>query len=227
MKKIIVAAFLVVHSGIFAQVTFNYKNDYEKVLARTKDKNDKLFYDAQIKRFTSNDATLTDFETLALMIGFTAKPAYNPTKDVFKESIIYELNANQKYAEASQMADKEIKANPLSLKGIYGKSYALLKLQQKDSAAYYAKQWQKILKAMFFSGKGTSMSDASFSLGPDDGAEFVQMFIGAKVGKKRTERNKDLQSVEVYEATLENKKLTLYFMVDHAAKRIEEESKSK
>jgi hypothetical protein len=228
MKKNILAVLLLASFTVFAQQTFNYKNDYENIVKRTKDKQDKLFYDAQIKRFKANDATLTDFETLALLVGYSGKDSYNPTKDSFKESIIYELNGEQKFADAGHMADKELKANPLSLKGIYGKSYAMLKLQQKDSAAYYAKQWQKILKAMFLSGKGTSMADPTFSLGPDDGTEFIQMFIGAKVVSRRTQKNKEGQSVEVYEAMLDNKKLTLYFMVDHAAKRIgEEQSRAK
>lgn len=228
MKKIILLALLLVNQGGFAQVTFNYKNDYEKVLARTKDEKDKLFYDKQIIRFKANDATLTDFETLALMIGFTGKPEYDPIKDSFKETIIYELNAKKEYEGASRMADKELKMNPLSLKGIYGKSYALLKLEQKDSANYYAKQWQKILKAMFFSGKGTSMADPTFSLATNDGAEFIQLFVGAKIDAKRTEKNKESQSIEIYEATIDNKKkLTLYFMVDHAVKKFKQESKPK
>lgn len=227
MKKCLLVAFALIHCCAFAQEKFNYKTDYSAVVARTKDKKDKLFYDTQIKRFTSNDATLTDFEVLALMVGFSGRPEFNPTKDLFKESIVYELNASEKYAEASGMASKELKINPLSLKGIYGKSYALLKLQQKDSANFYAKQWQKILKAMFLSGKGMSAADPIFSLGPVDGKEFVNMFIGGTVASNKTEKDKDGRVLEVYDVALENKKLTLYFIIDHAARRLEEEAQSK
>jgi len=227
MKKYLLIAIVLINWCAAAQDTFNYKTDYEKLVARTKDKKDKLFYDTQIKRFTSNDATLTDFETLALMVGFSGRTEYNPTKDLFKESIIYELNTSQKYAEASKIADKELKSNPLSLRGIYGKSYALLKLQQKDSANYYAKQWQKILKAMFFSGKGTSITDPTFSLGPVDGKEFINMFVGAQITANKTAKDKEGRAIEIYDVVLDKKKMTLYFMIDHASKRLEEEARSK
>lgn len=227
MRTSMWAAILLLSWMAPAQNTFNFKKDYHAIVARTKDQNDKLFYDTQIKRFTANDATLTDFEVLALLIGFSAKPEYNPTKGAFKEFIIYELNSAKDYTKASRLADKELKNNPLGIKNVYGKSYALLKLEQKDSAAYYARQWQKILKAMFLSGRGMSIDDPIFSLGPDDGNEFITMYIGAQVAGKRRAKNSDGLAVEIYEAVLDNKKLTLHFMIDPAIRRMDEESNSK
>ncbi len=222
MKKIICAFVLLACSGVGAQ-TFNFRTDYDKVLARTRDSKDPLFYETQIKRFTSHDLKQTDLEVLSLLIAFSQRKEFGPMKDAFRESIIKELIEAQKYDEALQIANKLLKTNPLNVKGIYQKAYALGKTGQKDSAQVYDKQWQKILKAMFLSGKGTAITDATFSLGPDDGSVFIGQFIGGQVLQMRTEKNNAGQSFAVYEVQFEKRKLTLYFAIDHAVKRMEEE----
>lgn len=55
----------------FAQDTFNYQTDFKNILAKTKDKNHKLAYNKLLTRFSALDTTLTDYEVLALLIGFT------------------------------------------------------------------------------------------------------------------------------------------------------------
>lgn len=223
MKKWILATVFLMNWCAFGQTAFNYKKDFAAIQERTKDKNDKLFYDNQLKRFLHNDATQTEFDVLALMIGFTAKPQYNPNKSMFRESIIDQLNDEQKYPEALDVANKYLKTNPVSVRAIFGKSFALLKLQQKDSADHYFKQWQKILKAMFLSGKGTSVNDATFAMGPEDGKLFITRFIGATISDVRAGKDADGNAVAIYDAILDKKKLTLYFMIQHAAKIMEED----
>lgn len=216
-------AILLINCCAFGQA-FNYKKDYSTILARTKDKNDKLWYDGQLKRFLHNDATMTESDVLALMIGFTGTPNYKPNQNVFREKIIAQLNSEQNYADAIKVANRYLKTNPVSLKAIYGKSYALLKLQQNDSAYHYAKQWQKILRAMFYSGKGTSINDPTFSMGPEDGEEFIRLNIRGDIKSAVTEKDKDGNTFQVYDAVLDKKKLTLFFAIQHAAKLMEEDT---
>ncbi|SCY96820.1 DUF4919 domain-containing protein [Flavobacterium caeni] len=228
MKNTWLVAVLLVSTGLFAQTTFNYKTDHEKMLARTKDAKDALFYDTQLQRFKAHDTKQTDTEVLSMLVAYAKNPEFNPLKDSFRESIVQELMTDQKYEDALGMANKLLKGSPFDIKGIYHKATILRKLEQNDSAKAYDKQWQKILKAMFLSGNGTSMANPTFSLGPDDGSVFIGLFIGAEVTGRKTEKNPEGQTVAVYEALLEKKrKLTLYFLIDDAQKRWDEESKKK
>lgn len=62
--------FLSVGQFVFGQTTFNYQNDFKAILQKTKDPNNVLSYDKLLRRFVSNDTTMTDFEVLALLIGY-------------------------------------------------------------------------------------------------------------------------------------------------------------
>lgn len=67
----ILGLILMITSGqiMLGQTTFNYKEDFKKVLLKTNDPNDNLYYEKLLKRFNVNDSTMTDFEVLALLIG--------------------------------------------------------------------------------------------------------------------------------------------------------------
>lgn len=223
MKNWILSIVFLMNWCAFGQTAFNYKKDFAAIQSRSKDKNDKLFYDSQLKRFLHNDATQTDFDVLALMIGFTATPHYNPNQNMFRESIIDQLSDEKKYADALDMANRYLKVNPVSIRGIYGKSFALLQLQQRDSANHYARQWQKILKAMFLSGKGTSISDATFAMEPEDGKLYISRYVGAEITAVKSGKDADGNVVAIYDVILDKKKLTLYFMIQHGAKIMAED----
>lgn len=223
MKNGILAIVFLINWCACGQTAFNYKKDFATIQARSKDKDDKLFYGTQLKRFLHNDATQTDFDVLALMIGFTATKQYNPNQNMFREAIIDQLNDEKKYTDALDMANRYLKVNPVSIRGIYGKSFALLQLQQKDSANHYARQWQKILKAMFLSGKGMSVNDATFAMEPEDGKLYISRYVGAEIIAARAGKDADGNVVTIYDAVLDKKKLTLYFMIQHAAKIMEED----
>ncbi len=227
MRKSLWALLFMGAMGMQAQTSFNYKNDHAKLIARTSDSKDALYFDTQIKRFKQHDLTQTDLEVLSLLLAQSQRPEFGPFKETFRETIIKELAESGKYKEALEMANKLLKGNPLNIKGIYQKAFLLRKLEQNDSVKLYDKQWQKILKAMFLSGKGTTQADPTFSLGLDDGTVFINAFIGAEVTGRRTEKNAEGQTLAVYEALLDKKKLTLYFLIDHAEKRQQEEQSQK
>jgi hypothetical protein len=212
---------LIPHSAALGQGVFNYKNDFKKILARTKDVNDNLYYNKQVKRFIHNDSTLSNSEILSLMIGYTDNPEYKPYFDLDTEREVYRLNNEKKYSEALELENKFLKTHPLSLKTILEKSYSFTKLYQEDSAEYYLFQSQRIFAAMYYSGEGVTEENPTFSLGPADGQDYVVKFVGAKITNMTSGNDRDDNFLDIIEGQLDDgRKLTFYFIVQHAAERM-------
>lgn len=219
----IIGLILLLTNGQIAigQTTFNYKDDFKKVLAKTKDQNDDLSYDKLLKRFTANDTTLTDYEVLALLIGFTDKPAYKPYQDLDIERAIFKLNGEGKFQEGLDSANKFLNNHPLSVKTLFEKSYAFHKLAQEDSAQYYLYQGRRIFSAMYFSGDGRTPETPSFALGPADGQDYIRKFAGAKIGIMGSGRDKSDNFLDILEAKFEGgQTIKLYFIIQHATAKM-------
>jgi Domain of unknown function (DUF4919) len=221
MKKFFTLTIVITTMTTFGQTTFNYQSDFKNVLAKTKDQNDDLSYGKLLTRFTANDTTLTDFEVLALLIGFTDKPEYKPYQDLDTEREIYKLNGEKKYQESLDSANKFLKTHPLSVKTIFEKSYSFHKLEQKDSAQYYLNQGHRIFKAMYFSGNGKTVENPTFSLGPSDGQDYIRKFAGAKIGTMGSGQDKSGNFLDILEAKFEEgQTLKLYFIIQHATSKM-------
>jgi hypothetical protein len=212
----IIALLLLLTAGqiTYGQTTFNYKNDFKKILAKTNDLNDSLSYDKLLKRFNSNDTTLTDFEILALLIGFTDKPVYKPYQDLDIERDIYKLNGEKKYKAGLEAGKKFIKTHPLSVKALFEISFSFHKLNKEDSAKYYIYQGQRIFKAMYFSGDGRTKETPTFSLGPADGQDYILKFVGADIGAMGSGRDDDGNFLDILQAKFEDgNTMNLYFII--------------
>jgi len=219
---------------LIGQTPFNYKNDFKKILNKTKDQHDSLSYDKLLKRFTSNDASLTNYEVLALLIGYTDKPEYKPYSDLSTERKIYNLNGESKYKDALELGGKFIKTHPLSVKIIFEIAYAYHKLNNEDSANYFVQEGRKIFKAMYYSGDGKTPETPTFALGPADGQDYIHKFIGADIGIMGSGRDKDSNFLDILEAKFKNgDSANFYFIIQHATAKmfeggsIEEELKKK
>ncbi|MCZ2442863.1 MAG: DUF4919 domain-containing protein, partial [Flavobacteriales bacterium] len=133
---------------------FNYSRDFKKILERTQDKNDSLFYSKLLIRFLDNDSSLTRFETLALMIGYTENKYYTPLEDMEAEKEIIELNDHGYYEDALEESKKYLVQKPLSLSILKERSFAYHQLGIRDSARYFMSLCDKIMEAMIYSGHG-------------------------------------------------------------------------
>jgi hypothetical protein len=210
------------------QEIFNYQNDFAKILARTKEPKDNLAYEKLLNRFTRNDSTLSDFEVLALLIGFTDKPAYKPYQDLDKEREIYQLNGDGKFKEGLALANEFLATHPLSVKTLFEKSYSFYKTEQQDSADFYMKMGHRIFKAMWFSGNGKTKETPTFALGPADGQDYIGKFIGEKIGQMGSGRDKNGNFLDMLEVQYEDgATVQLYFIIEHAKRKMftEEEKK--
>jgi hypothetical protein len=220
---------LVVLTGhiTFGQTTFNYQQDFKDLLAKSKDQNDRLSYDRLLMRFTINDPTLTDFEVLTLLIGFTGKSEFKPYQDLGGETKIYEMNEAGKFQEALDSAHVYLKTHPLSVKVLMERAYSFHKLGQEDSAAYYSYKGARIFKAMRFSGSGKSPDQPIFALGPTDGQDYIYKFIGSKIGGAKigtmgSRSDKNGNFIDILEVVPKDGSASynLYFIIQHATDKM-------
>lgn len=204
------------------QTTFNYKDDFQKILAKTKDPNDNLSYDKLLKRFSVNDTTLTDFEVLALLIGFTDKPAFKPYTDLSIERKIYDINGEGKFKEALDSATIFLQTHPFSVKVLFEKGYSFHKLGQEDSASFYTDKGHRIFQAMFFSGNGITPETPTFALGPADGQDYIRKYIRAKIGTMGSGRDKNENFLDILEVVPKDgsSAYNLYFIIQHATDKM-------
>lgn len=220
MKSLLTIILLVATTGGFAQDTFNYQNDFNNILARTKDRKDKLAYNKLLTRYAALDTTLTDFEVLALLIGFTDKPDYNPY-NLNTETEIWALYEKSKYDKAISLGKKFLKTNPFSIKALFGVAYSYQQLNQPANARSYAYQVLRIFQAMRFSGNGTTPNTPIFALGPIDGQDYINKFVIGNIGSMGSGSDSTGKFLDILTAQFEDgKTTTYYFIIDHAFKKM-------
>lgn len=227
MKKILSLILLSLSSTLIGQTNFNYQTDFKTILSKTKASDDNLNYDKLLKRFSVNDTSLTDYEVLALLIGFTDKNEYKPYQDLVKEREIFSLNGNGKFKEALDSANVFLKTHPLSVKVLFEKGYSFYKLGQNDSADFYASKGRRIFQAMLFSGNGKSPEKPTFALGPADGQDYIYKFVGsaiggAKIGTMGSGRDTDGNFLDILEVVPQSgsPSFNLYFIIQHATDKM-------
>jgi hypothetical protein len=204
----------------FAQ-HFNYEKDYAAILKRTQAKNDNLNYVTLLPKFLNNDSSLSVYEMLCLMIGYSGLPVYKPFTDVKTERLIVELNDSARYETALKVCDTFLAKHPLNQGGIIEKAYAFYKLNKNDSAAFYKEQFARIMATMDWSNDGRTPETAMFALGPDDGKNFADKYYHAEVGNTSNIINNYgnyCSSVEMlYKKEGKQKSAIFYFILQHAA----------
>lgn len=223
-----VFSFLFFISGFitYAQQPFNYTHDFQTILARTKDNNDSLYYYNLLPRYYANDSGLSRYAMLALLIGFTDKPAYQPHKDIGAEQAIFKLNEEKKYDEALKASYTFLQTHPFSMQALKEREYTFNQLQQPDSANYYAALLSKITAAMLYTGNGKTAETARFALGLLDGQHLLKN-ANIPIASYNSGYDKNGNFLDVLEAKLDfGATIPYYFIVQHAkAKMFEGYSK--
>jgi hypothetical protein len=222
MKQLLIVLSCIAACLLYGQNTFSYTTDFDTILKRTKISTDQLYYEKLLPRFQKNDTSLTDFEVLALMIGFTDKPDYKPYQDINTEREIYVYNDDRKYTLALSFARNFLQTHPLNVKVLYEVSYSFNQLNQKDSANYYLYRARKILKAMQFSGSGTTAQSPIFALGPSDGQTYILKHLGAKIGTMGSGTDEHGNFLDMLEAEFDanQEAVTYYFIIQHATAKM-------
>lgn len=217
--------------------TFNYKKDFKSILMNSQDQESNLYYEKLLKRFQDNDSSLTNYETLALMIGYTENPKYKPMEDMEKEVEIFDHNNANEFSEAIEKSKSYLQGHPLSLLVLREISYAyskISKVYEKDMvfdsaiyfnglSSYYMSLNDRIMEAMIFSGKGRTPENPIFSLGLADGEHFIPN-VGYEIEKKNTLWNKNGDFLEHIVALDKLTTKDFYFVIQHAKLKIDDDS---
>ena len=217
--------------------TFNYKKDFKSILTNSQDQESNLYYEKLLKRFQDNDSSLTNYETLALMIGYTENPKYKPMEDMEKEVEIFDHNNDNQFSEAIEKSKSYLQGHPVSLLVLREISYAyskISKVYEKDMvfdsaiyfnglSSYYMSLNDRIMEAMIFSGKGRTPENPIFSLGLADGEHFIPN-VGYQIEKKNTLWNKNGDFLEHIVALDKLTTKDFYFVIQHAKLKIDDDS---
>ena len=219
MRNVFTILFLLLSLTAYEQSSFDYQKDFKTILAKTKDSSTNLYYNKLLARFKARDASLTRYEALALLIGFTDQPDYRPYEDIETEKDIFMLNDEGHYEDAMAQADTYLLYHPLSLRILKEKSYSLHQLKKADSADYYMDLVHTIMSAMLFSGNGKTADTPIFALGLADGERFTEN-AGMAMVNKATGENKGVY-MELIDATKDDgSRLNLYFVIQHARDKV-------
>jgi hypothetical protein len=199
---------------------FNYAEDYERILQRSKNKADSLSYEKLLPKFLRNDPGMTVYEMLALMIGYTGTATYKPYEYIKTERLVTTLNDKGSYMDVVTICDTFLQSHPLSQQAIIEKAYAFHKLNNQDSASFYKEQFSRIMAAMDWSGDGRAPETAMFAIGQKDGENFVDKFYHAEPGKTGMAEDADgnlCQMVEMkFRKDGKERRLVFYFIIQHA-----------
>ncbi len=225
MKQLFSILLLIASLTAFGQeFEFDYNKDYRTILNQTNDTTNTLNYEKLLQRFHINDTTLTDFEVLALLIGFTDTPYFKPYTYLTTEREIYSLNGSGEYETALAMCDSFLVKVPVSQQALIERSYSYHKLGQANNAQYDMWKFNRIMEAMAQSGNGSTPEKAFFSLGPTDGQNFIRKYLSSNIGTMSSASDKHGNFVDVLEVISkgeeggEQKHRRLYFQIEHASK---------
>lgn len=209
----------VIYTSVLAQQKFNYKKDFPKISKESTKKDSRYNYSQLLNAFLHNDSNLSEFDVLALLIGYTKNANYSPYVDIEIEGGIYDLNASGKNRAALELSNSFQKRNPVSLMMNLEKSYAFHKLGYADSSKIYYERYEMLIQAILFSGNGDDIP--YFVLGPSDGQTFIKRYLGGTVTTMGSSFDKDDHHIDVLgmKAKRTGKESVLRFNVNHASEK--------
>ena len=218
-KKITLLLFYIISfSNILYGQEFDYNRDFEKILEESQNKSSKLNFNSLLDRFEKNDSTLTNYDIIALQIGFTNNENYKPYDNVDKEREILQLIKNKEFEKAILLSDEFLKTNPLNLTALMEKGFAHMKLK-KENTEFHKEKTKKILRSIFWSGDGT-IEKPYFVLSPIDGQTLIKYIMGGTIGTMGSGRDKNKNFVDILEMIKDEKSVTKYFIIEHASKKL-------
>jgi hypothetical protein len=208
---------LLLENNAMAQ-PFSYSRDFPILQKRSLDQTDSLYFPRLLQRFQANDTTLADGEVLALLVGFTNDPHYNPYEDLDISRRVRRLNAQEDYKAGLALADSFLLTHPVDQLTLYEKAFALYELGKEPVKSKYLDQYIAIMSAMESTGDGRSPATAIFALGPADGQDYIHKHLGRQLGRMGSGYDKDHHFLDILDGISEDGKdtVTYYFNIDHA-----------
>jgi hypothetical protein len=225
MKRTLTAILgIVITCLVYGQdkIDFDFTRDYDSILKMTKDNSNKLFYSDLFERFQKVDSTLTNYELVALQIGYTDNPKYYPYQDINLEKEIWSLNENEEFNLAEKKLDTLLSNNPYNILGHREMSYVQSKLGNKERAHLHYKQFDLILASVMSSGDGTSYETSWFTLSPADGQLIIKLVFQRAICSIGTGSDHNGNFHDILGMKFEDSEdcIELFFNIEPATKRM-------
>lgn len=225
MKTILLTILIILTSSLVNgqnKIDFDYTRDYDSILKITKDSKNKLFYNDLFERFQKADSTLTNYELVALQIGYTDNPKYYPYQDIALEREIWSLNEKEEFKLAEKKLDTLLSNNPFNILGHREMNYVQNKLGNKKIADKHYNQFNLIVTSVLSTGDGTSYNSSWFTLSPADGQWIIKLAFQQGIcsmgsGKDENGNFHDILGIKFKDS--ENCK-KLFFNIEPASKRM-------
>ncbi len=204
------------------QIDFNYNRDFDQILARTKVDTSEIYFEKLFPRFLSGDTSLTNYEMIALQIGYTDNDNYWPYQDISIEREIWSLNEKGDYEIALLKCDTLLSSNPFNLIGNREKSYALRKLNKPDSTQIYINKFDLVVLSDLSTGDGRSYETSWFVLSPADGQWIIKLAFQSGICFMGSGRDDSGNFHDILGVQFEDSEECphLYFNIEHAANRM-------
>jgi len=199
---------------------FEYARDYPAISRTTGKPANHFFYDSLKNRFTRSSSLLSSEELIALQIGYTQRPEYNPYGDIDLDRTFIRA-ANWPETDTTVMyGTAYLKKNPVSLSA----TYSLWKVcETRHDAALsekYKAQFQALINAILSTGDGT-VAHPYFVVGPIDGQILIRQYWQATIGVMGSGRDKQRNFLDMLDMTsTDGKSKTVNFVIEHAVKRM-------
>jgi hypothetical protein len=225
MKKIVIFIFAIFMSfSGFSQdrFHFNYSKEYDSILNQTKDFTSSVYFGKLFQRFEDADTTLSNFDMIAMQIGYTDNEKYWPYKDIYLEREIWKLIEEMKFEQAQKQIGALLHNNPFSIVGNWAMSYVYYQLGDNEKAQTYFNKYEMVVTSVLASGEGTSYESSWFTLSPADGQWIIKLSFEEEICSMGSGRDKNGNFHDILGATLgESQTCTpLYFNIQPAAKRM-------
>lgn len=172
-------------------IDFDYSKDYNSILKLTKDSSSDIFYKDLFKRFEQADSTLTNYEMIALQIGYTDNPNYWPYQDITLEREIWSLNEEKEFDKAKSKLDTLLSNNPFSILGHREMSYVYSKLGDKSKTDLHFRKFDLVVSSVLSTGDGTSYESSWFTLSPADGQWIIKLAFSQSICSMGSGRDED------------------------------------
>lgn len=206
-----------------AQFVFDYKIHFDSISELTQSKKSEYNYTKLLSRFEKSDSTITSKEILFLMIGETQKKNYLPYEWIEIEREIIDLVNQKKYTNALSKCNYLIDFSPLNFTALMQKAFILSMGEQDSNVKSIANfKFVKVLDAILASGEGT-INSPIFVLSPFDGQIITQLIFGLKTGTMNSFEDSNgnfLDGIEIISQNDDEPNIYMYFIIDHAVKKM-------
>jgi hypothetical protein len=141
----------------YGQVVSNI--DFDAIKYAALDKSSSQYYPKLLKRFQSDDSTLTESDYTILYYGGIFQDAYHPYGAENEDEFLKKYN-QESYRKAIRIGENILSENPVNLNVLFKICVCYYLVDNKTRIKKYVKRYNNLLDVIYRSGDGTSIETA-------------------------------------------------------------------